>query len=625
MTQLRIPAVFMRGGTSKGVFFHERDLPADPAERDRVLLRVVGSPDPYGKQVDGMGAATSSTSKVVILAKSSRPDCDVDYLFGQVAIDKAIIDWSGNCGNLTSAVGPFAISEGLVEAPRDGTAVVRIWQANTAKVIVANVPVKDGQVVEEGDFELDGVTFPSAEIRLEYMELGGGDEGGGGGGGGAMFPTGRVVDVLEVPGIGRVEATLINVGNPHVLVKASALGLTGRELQDDVNGEAALLARLEAVRAQGAVAMGLAASAVEATRSRPATPKIAFFSPPQSYRAASGKAVEASDIAITARIVSMGKLHHAMTGTGAVAIAAAGAVPGTIVQRMLRPGTDPALVRFGHASGTLAVGAQAERRGGDWVVTRAVMSRSARRLMEGWVRIPSPEIAPTGVLRVGINLGNPVIAQKGPDGGEPRGVGAALGRELARRLGLPVAFLTYETAGKLADAVKEGAWDVAFLAVDPVRATDIDFTAPYVHIEGTYLVREDAPFRSAADLDREGIRIAVGNKTAYDLYLTREIERATLERGPSSIAAIELFATQGLEAAAGVRQPLEKFAASHPGLRVLADGFMTIRQASGVPKGRPEAAACLRAFIEEAKRSGFVAKALQDSGQGDVTIAPPAS
>jgi probable AcnD-accessory protein PrpF len=621
MTQRRIPAVYMRGGTSKGVFFHGRDLPADPEERERVLLRITGSPDPYGKQIDGMGAATSSTSKVVIITPSSRPDCEVDYLFGQVAIDRAAIDWSGNCGNLTTAVGPFAVSEGLVEAPRDGTAVVRIWQANIGARIVAHVPVQDGQVVEEGDFELDGVTFPAAEIRLEFLDPGGGDEGGEGG---AMFPTGRVVDTLEVPGVGPVQATLINAGNPHVFVEATALGLKGAEMQDEVNGDAQCLARCEAVRAQGAVAMGLAASAEEATGSRPATPKIAFVSPPQSYTAASGKAVAADGIALTARIVSMGKLHHAMTGTGAVAIAAAAAVPGTVVQRVLRPGTDPALVRFGHASGTLAVGAEARQEGGAWKVARVALSRSARRLMEGWVRVPAPEIAPSGVLRVGINLGNPVIAQKDEAGGEPRGVGAALGRELARRLGLPVAFVTYDTAGKMADAVKAGAWDVAFLAVDPARATDIEFTAPYVHIEGTYLVRADSPHRKVADLDREGIRIAVGNKTAYDLYLSREIGHATLERADGSAAAIAKFLAEGLDAAAGVRQPLEKYAAERPGLRVLDESFMVIRQASGVPKGRPQAAQYLAAFIEEAKRSGFVAKALKESGQGDVTIAPAA-
>ncbi len=385
MTQLRIPAVYMRGGTSKGVFFRREDLPSSTAERDRILLRVVGSPDPYGKQIDGMGGATSSTSKIVILSKSSRPGCDVDYLFGQVAIDRPVIDWSGNCGNLTTAVGPFAISEGLVAVPADGMAVVSIWQENVGKQIVAHVPVRGGQVVEEGEFELDGVAFPSAEIRLEFLDPGGGDDDEEGG---ALFPTGRVVERLEVPGVGTVEATLITAGNPTVFVEASALGLAGTELPDAMNADAAFLARCEAVRASGAVAMGLATSVAQATAERPATPKLAFVSPPQSYRTSSGASVGADDIALTARIVSMGRLHHAMTGTGAVAIATAAAIPGTLVHRVMRRGTHPAQVRFGHPSGTLAVGAEAGRCGDQWVVTKAVMSRSARRLMEGWVRVP---------------------------------------------------------------------------------------------------------------------------------------------------------------------------------------------------------------------------------------------
>ncbi len=375
----------MRGGTSKGVFFRREDLPSSTAERDRILLRVVGSPDPYGKQIDGMGGATSSTSKIVILSKSSRPGCDVDYLFGQVAIDRPVIDWSGNCGNLTTAVGPFAISEGLVAAPADGMAVVSIWQENVGKQIVAHVPVRGGQVVEEGEFELDGVAFPSAEIRLEFLDPGGGDDDEEGG---ALFPTGRVVERLEVPGVGTVEATLITAGNPTVFVEASALGLAGTELPDAMNADAAFLARCEAVRASGAVAMGLATSVAQATAERPATPKLAFVSPPQSYRTSSGASVGADDIALTARIVSMGRLHHAMTGTGAVAIATAAAIPGTLVHRVMRRGTHPAQVRFGHPSGTLAVGAEAGRCGDQWVVTKAVMSRSARRLMEGWVRVP---------------------------------------------------------------------------------------------------------------------------------------------------------------------------------------------------------------------------------------------
>lgn len=374
----------MRGGTSKGVFFRADALPDDPAARDRILLRVIGSPDPYGKQIDGMGAATSSTSKVVILSKSKRPDCDVDYLFGAVAIDTPVIDWSGNCGNLTSAVGPFAISEGWAEAAPDGMAEVRIWQANIGKRIIAHVPMRNGNVVEEGDFELDGVAFPAAEIKLEFLDPGGME---GDGNSGAIFPTGRTVDTLVIPGAGTLEATLINAGNPTIFIDAHALGLNGSELQDAVNGNPELLARCEAIRAHGAVAMGLAKSAAEATRDRPHTPKLAFVSSAQDYTASNGKAVRRSEIDITARILSMGKLHHAMTGTGAVAIAVAAAIPGTIVQRVAGRRAD-GRIRFGHPSGSLAVGAEAVHHNGEWLVTRAMMSRSARRLMEGWVRVP---------------------------------------------------------------------------------------------------------------------------------------------------------------------------------------------------------------------------------------------
>ena len=383
MTQLRIPAVYMRGGTSKGVFFRADALPVDPMERDRILLRVIGSPDPYGKQIDGMGGATSSTSKVVLVSRSKRADCDVEYLFGAVAIESPIIDWSGNCGNLTAAVGPFAISEGLVEGIANGTRQVRMWQANIGKRIISHVPMRDGQVVEEGDFELDGVTFPAAEIRLEFLEPGGSDDDAEGG---RMFPTGNVVDTLEVPAFGKIEATLINAGNPTVIVEAKALGLQGNELQDTVNNDKRLLNLCEAIRAQGAVAMGLAASVAEATATRPATPKLAFVSAPQDYVAANGKPVGKGDIDLTARILSMGKLHHAMTGTGAIAIAVAAAIPGTLIERTVGKRLDE--IRFGHPSGSLSAGASAVFENGEWTVTRAVMSRSARRLMEGWVRVP---------------------------------------------------------------------------------------------------------------------------------------------------------------------------------------------------------------------------------------------
>ncbi|MGN8082931.1 2-methylaconitate cis-trans isomerase PrpF [Variovorax sp. 22077] len=387
--QIRIPATYMRGGTSKGVFFRLQDLPEAaqlPGKaRDALLLRVIGSPDPYGKQIDGMGAATSSTSKAVILSKSERPGHDVDYLFGQVSIDQPFVDWSGNCGNLSAAVGPFAISNGLVDAarvPRNGVAVVRIWQANIGKTIVAHVPMTDGAVQETGDFELDGVTFAAAEVQLEFMDPAAEEEGAGG----AMFPTGNLVDELEVTGVGRLRATMINAGIPTIFVEAEAIGYKGTELQDAINGDAAALARFEAIRAHGAVRMGLIANVGEAA-GRQHTPKVAFVARSAGYTASSGKPVAAGDIDLLVRALSMGKLHHAMMGTAAVAIGTAAAIPGTLVN-LAAGGGERSAVRFGHPSGTLRVGAQAARVDGEWRVTKAVMSRSARVLMEGWVRVP---------------------------------------------------------------------------------------------------------------------------------------------------------------------------------------------------------------------------------------------
>jgi probable AcnD-accessory protein PrpF len=379
----------MRGGTSKGVFFHLQDLP-EPAQkpgpaRDKLLLRVIGSPDPYGKQIDGMGGATSSTSKTVILSKSSKADHDVDYLFGQVSIDQAFVDWSGNCGNLSAAVGPFAISHGLVDAsrvPRDGIAVVRIWQANIGKTIIAHVPMTNGAVQETGDFELDGVTFPAAEVQLEFMDPAADEEGAGG----AMFPTGQLVDDLDVPGVGVLKATMINAGIPTVFVNADAIGYAGTELQDAINSDPKALAMFETIRAHGAMRMGLIKSLDEAA-SRQHTPKVAFVAKPASYQASSGKQVEAGSIDLLVRALSMGKLHHAMMGTAAVAIGTAAAIPGTLVNAAAGGGAREA-VRFGHPSGTLRVGAQATEVDGEWRVTKAIMSRSARVLMEGWVRIP---------------------------------------------------------------------------------------------------------------------------------------------------------------------------------------------------------------------------------------------
>jgi probable AcnD-accessory protein PrpF len=388
--QIKIPATYMRGGTSKGVFFRLQDLPAvaqtPGAARDALLLRVIGSPDPYAKQIDGMGGASSSTSKSVIVSKSSKPNHDVDYLFGQVSIDKAFVDWSGNCGNLSAAVGPFAISNGLVDAsrvPRDGMAIVRIWQANISKTIIAHVPMTNGSVQETGDFELDGVTFPAAEVQLEFLDPADDCDGDGGG---SMFPTGNLVDDLEVPGIGTLKATMINAGIPTIFVNAAAIGYAGTELQDDINGDAKALVMFETVRAHGALRMGLIKHVDEAAK-RQHTPKIAFVAKPADYVSSSGKRVNTSDIDLLVRALSMGKLHHAMMGTAAVAIGTAAAIPGTLVNLAAGGGARNA-VRFGHPSGTLRVGAAATQVNGEWTVTKAIMSRSARVLMEGWVRVP---------------------------------------------------------------------------------------------------------------------------------------------------------------------------------------------------------------------------------------------
>lgn len=389
LRQMRIPATYMRGGTSKGVFFRLDDLPeaaqAPGAARDSLLLRVIGSPDPYGKQVDGMGGATSSTSKTVILSPSTQPDHDVDYLFGQVSIDRAFVDWSGNCGNLSAAVGPFAISAGLVDSsriPDNGEAVVRVWQANIGKTIVVRVPMRDGEVQETGDFELDGVAFPAAEVPVEFMDPADGE--------GAIFPTGQLVDDLEVPDDvvagGVLKATMINAGIPTIFVNAADLGYTGTELQGAINGDPDALARFESIRAHGALRMGLI-ERLEQAADRQHTPKVAFVAPPASYMASSGTEVRAEDIDLLVRALSMGQLHHAMMGTAAVAIGTAAAIPGTLVN-LAADGDERDSVVFGHPSGTLRVGAKATLANGQWSVTKAVMSRSARVLMEGWVRVP---------------------------------------------------------------------------------------------------------------------------------------------------------------------------------------------------------------------------------------------
>ena len=388
--QIKVPATYMRGGTSKGVFFRLQDLPEAAQQpgsaRDALLLRVIGSPDPYGKQIDGMGGATSSTSKTVIISKSTRPEHDVDYLFGQVSIDQAFVDWSGNCGNLSAAVGPFAISNGLVDPsrlPKDGIATIRIWQANIQKTIIAHVPMTHAAVQETGDFELDGVTFPAAEVQLEFMDPAAEEEGAGG----AMFPTGQLVDDLEVPGVGTLKATMINAGIPTIFVNADAIGYTGTELQEAINSDPKALAMFETIRAYGALRMGLIKDISEAAK-RQHTPKVAFVAAPKDYVSSSGKVVKAGDVDLLVRALSMGKLHHAMMGTAAVAIGTAAAIPGTLVN-LAAGGGERTAVRFGHPSGTLRVGAEAAQEAGEWCVKKAIMSRSARVLMEGWVRVPA--------------------------------------------------------------------------------------------------------------------------------------------------------------------------------------------------------------------------------------------
>lgn len=386
MPQIKIPAVYVRGGTSKGVIFKLSDLPLAAQEageaRDKLLLRVLGSPDPYKQQIDGLGNASSSTSKALILDKSTQPEHDVDYLFGQVAIDKPFVDWSGNCGNMTAAVGAFAIAQGIVDKekiPENGICTVRIWQKNIGKTIIAHVPIKNGEVLETGDFELDGVTFPAAEVVIEFLDPADGE--------GAMFPTGNVVDLLDIPDIGQIPATLINSGIPTVFVNAADIGYTGTELQADINGDPEKLAFFEKIRAYGALKMGLIANLDEA-QTRQHTPKVAFVAPPQSYTASSGKMVEKQEIDLLVRAFSMGKLHHAMMGTASVAIATAAAVPNTLVN-LAAGGGEREAVRFGHPSGTLRVGAAvAQQPNGEWTATKAVMSRSARVIMEGWVRVP---------------------------------------------------------------------------------------------------------------------------------------------------------------------------------------------------------------------------------------------
>lgn len=374
--------VYMRGGTSKGLFFLREWLPEDPEVCDRLLLRALGSPDPYGTQIDGMGGATSSTSKVVIISRSSRADSDVDYLFGQVAINQAKIDWSGNCGNLTAAVGPFAVAQRLVKAPMKGRAEVRIWQANLQTRILSRFSVNYGRAEEEGDFFLDGVAFSGAEVELDFL-----DPCGSTATGRPVFPTGNAIDYVDVPKVGPVNMTMMNAGNPAVLVHAAALGLKGTELPVEINGNADLLYRAEIIRATAAVIMGLATDLADARKNALHTPKLAYLSKPANFVTTSNARIEKNSIDLNARIFSMGKLHHALTGTGAITIAAAAVIPGTLANLLvIKPGGEN--FRIGHPAGSYAVSVEAYQTGTQWHIRKATMSRSARRLFSGELFIP---------------------------------------------------------------------------------------------------------------------------------------------------------------------------------------------------------------------------------------------
>jgi len=382
--QFKVKASYMRGGTSKGTFFNIADLPVEAqknqTKRNKLLQRIVGSPDVYKKQMDGMGGASSSTSKAILVGKSEVEGHDVDYYFGQVAIDKDFMDWSGNCGNLSSAVGPFAIAEGLVEnVPQNGVCCVRIWQANIKKTILCYVTMENGMVKEMGDYEIDGIAFAAEEIKLEFVEPVDPFE--------ELFPTGNLIDDLEVEGIGTFKATMITAGIPTIFLNAEALGYKGTELQGDINADSDALERFETIRIAGALKMGLISDPAEAL-TKQHTPKIAFVSKAQDFITSSGKEVSASEMDLHVRALSMQQLHHAMMGTASVAIGVAASIPGTLVNEAAGGG-EKDTVTFGHPSGAIKVGAKITKETDKYVVEKASMSRSARIIMEGYVHVPA--------------------------------------------------------------------------------------------------------------------------------------------------------------------------------------------------------------------------------------------
>jgi len=380
--QRRIPAVIMRGGTSRAVFFHRHHLPADPELRDRVILTVFGGGDPYGRQIDGLGGAVSTTSKAAIISPPSVPDADVDYTFGQVSVTTPLVDYGGNCGNISSAVGPFAIEEGLVRAT-DPVTTVRIWQVNTQKRIIAHVPTSGGLPEVEGDYAIDGVPGTGAMIILEFHDPGGSMTG-------RLLPTGNPADVLEVEGVGRLTVSLVDAANPVVFVNPQDLGLDGLEMPERVDGDHALLAKIEAIRAHAAVRMGLARTVAEATARSPGVPKLAFAAPPASYTSTRGSPVDGAAVDVVGRIMSMGRLHRSYALTGAICTAAAAQVEGTLVHAVARRGpAGERTLRIGHPAGIIEVGALVVRRDGEWHVEKVVTRRTARRLMEGMALVPA--------------------------------------------------------------------------------------------------------------------------------------------------------------------------------------------------------------------------------------------
>lgn len=384
MKHLRVPAVYMRGGTSKGLFFHNKDLPWDPVARDALILAAYGSPDPSGRQLDGMGGGTSVTSKVAIIGPSRSPEHDVEYLFGQVSIDRPLVSYKGNCGNLSSAVGPFAVEEAMVELLEPLT-TVRILQLNTGKTIMAEVPVHQGRYNPLGNYSIDGVPGTGSKITLRFLHPGGSVTG-------KLLPTGSPREIWKVRGLGRVQLSILDAGNPVVFLRAGDLGLEGTEIEE-IDRDPELKHKLEAVRAEAAVRLGLAKDPREASQKSQAVPKIALVAAPKPYRSLSGITVQEQEIHILVRMMSMGNLHRAYAVTAAICTAGAALIEGSLVQEVVgNRGKQPGPIILGHPSGRMEIEALLEERAGRLEYLEARLGRTARRLMEGHVLVPEARI-----------------------------------------------------------------------------------------------------------------------------------------------------------------------------------------------------------------------------------------